>query len=90
MSYARFGVDGSDVYIFLHEKGFECSMCIFNATPDSRIYKKTFDLLRHLEEHQRRGHIVPERTFERLLKDQQENDLFLLSEVADLIDNRLG
>lgn len=63
MSYSRFGCDGSDVYTFQSESGFECCGCILS---DNWSFKTRSDLLAHLQTHVEAGHTVPRYTIERL------------------------
>ena len=71
MSYARFGEDGSDVYLYsVAPCGdyFECCSCTLKLrgtlpTPQAAI--------RHLEEHVAAGDCVPARAFELLLADTE-------------------
>lgn len=68
MSYARFGWDGSDVYVFANMDGlFECMCCALQPSPrpenligyDSH-YEPTAELMvEHLLAHRSAGHVVP-------------------------------
>jgi hypothetical protein len=75
MSYARFGWEDSDVYVFLSGHGLTCQNCMlfdedaitsFNA--DS-----TEKMVDHLKKHVKAGHTVPEDTIQLLLDDDEEN-----------------
>ncbi len=66
MSFARFGADGSDVYLFENAGGWlECCGC---ALPTHSSYR-TRDVaafLAHLDEHRAAGHHVPAAASERV------------------------
>lgn len=75
MSYARFGWDDSDVYVFLSSHGLTCQNCMlldedalssFNAS-------NTKDMVTHLKKHTKAGHNVPGDTIQLLLDDDEEN-----------------
>lgn len=57
MSYARFGWDGSNVYVFASSSGIECCGCILSEssfrTTDPAL------MLSHLLEHRQTGDVVP-------------------------------
>ncbi len=76
MSYARFGWDGSDVYVFEHVGGFiQCCACWLNEVEDGDIFPESTNLktpreaLAHLEEHVSAGHCVPSKTFEQIREE---------------------
>jgi hypothetical protein len=77
MSYARFGWDGSSVYVFLSSFGYlECCGC--SLTPNRfGEFLSTAEMVRHLQEHQERGHTVPPETFDRLREDADWNDRWI-------------
>lgn len=70
MSYCRLSKE-SDVYVFAHAAGgIECCACSLNdgryincPTPEA--------MLRHLEQHQRAGHKVPQHAIERLQRERR-------------------
>jgi hypothetical protein len=79
MSYARFGWDGSDVYVFKsvgdqeHPGGWlECCSC--SLIPD-RWFRafSTAGMIRHLRSHMAHGHHVPSDVIPELLADDMEN-----------------
>lgn len=87
MSYARWGEDGSQVYVFGTGDMLVCMGCRLiddqNRTPavdDDRTYAdgnsystaEPGAMLEHLLEHRARGHVVPERAFERLTAEIAE------------------
>ena len=73
MSYARFGWDGSDVYVYLCMGGYyECCGCAFGT--DEWRHADTDAILAHLRKHQEAGHHVPADTFEEIERDRAEND----------------
>lgn len=68
MSYAKWGCDGSEVYVFKNGEGkFECHEC---RLEDETV---TFDLpnemITHLEEHTDAGHNVPDDCVKELAKE---------------------
>lgn len=75
MSYARFGWDDSDVYVFLSSNGLTCQGCIlldedgitsFNA-------EDTKTMVDHLKKHAKAGHKVPADTIQLIIDDDEEN-----------------
>lgn len=57
MSYARFGQDGSDVYIFMSTGGWlECCWCSLGETFEA---SSTAEMLAHIDEHRSVGDFVP-------------------------------
>ena len=75
MSYARFGWEGSDVYVYLGSSGLECCGC--TLSPRSQSFTTTEALIAHLREHERAGHTVPADTISELRADERGNDLFI-------------
>lgn len=59
MSFVRWGVAGSDVYLFHHVDGFLCCyMCDLASKEDAEIH--SWDQAKaHLEMHRAAGHCVP-------------------------------
>jgi hypothetical protein len=59
MSVVRWGVDGSDVYIFEYDEGiWECCTC---RTIDGKPFRGDKNtILNHLHEHRKDGETVPE------------------------------
>jgi hemerythrin-like domain-containing protein len=91
MSYARFGWEGSDVYIFEHVGGFiECCGCSMasvdeddpNAFFGSARLNTAREALDHLEEHVKVGDNVPMKTFQRILADHPNLDAQIKKYVA--------
>ena len=65
MSLARFGWDGSDVYVFYDVGGFiNCCGCLLRDTSFHADTEQ--EMLSHLREHQKAGHHVPEDAIEEL------------------------
>lgn len=72
MSYARWGWDGSNVYVFDSARGgLECCACLLNEPeapwregdpvfPDSFITVKVDEMAGHLQRHRDAGHTVPD------------------------------
>lgn len=82
MSYARFGWDGSDVYVFLSVGGkLECCGC--SLRPRIWTYDSTAAMLAHLEDHRAAGHTVPDDCIERLKEEREKNDLFIADASRD-------
>ncbi len=80
MSYARFGEDGSDVYVFCGGGYLECCACVLRLShrqgPVQFVGdagKACDDMLVHLDAHREQGHVVPERAFE-ALRDPAERE----------------
>lgn len=65
MSYARWGEEGSDVYVIAQMDGFLTCYCENNGE-DFPIFRTCEGMIAHLREHQDKGDVVPERTFKRL------------------------
>lgn len=69
MSFARFGRDGSHVYVFRTEKGVECCGCILDRTGFYSFITDRGDLmLAHLNRHREKGGHVPLYTDEAVRK----------------------
>lgn len=84
MSYARFGWDDSDVYVYLDVNGsLCCCACALNwqgddgVFPASRYLDTTASMVAHLREHEAAGHEVPGDTFSDLEADAVENDAWM-------------
>lgn len=73
MSYARFGEEGSDVYVFLTdvrgEEKYQCCACFLLQDSSSVYTDSAQDMIDHLEYHVEQGHTVPARAFEELQED---------------------
>lgn len=82
MSYARFGWNGSDVYVFLHAGGFiQCCGCPYaNDGYGSFNAYRTKQMVDHLKKHQANGDHVPEKVFTRLEAEHEENMAFIREE----------
>lgn len=82
MSYARFGQEGSDVYVILStERRLECYACSLALVDEgqrchfpSTQCRTTEAMVEHLHGHQEAGHVVPLSTFEGLAADAEVND----------------
>ena len=75
MSYARFGWEGSNVYVYADVGGYlNCCACILGD--DGRFYS-TGEMLNHLVKHRMAGHTVPDSCIEELEADREENDAWL-------------
>lgn len=75
MSYARFGQDGSDVYVYLDCGGWlACCGCSLH---DEGRFDTTANLITHLELHKAAGHDVPDECIEALEAEAAENDAWI-------------
>lgn len=71
MSYARFGWDGSDVYVYMHVAGhLECCGCILG---DEWSFHSTQAMIDHLAEHRAAGHNIPVGIEDELRADDGQN-----------------
>jgi hypothetical protein len=66
MSYARFGQDGSDVYVIAAERGMICCMCALAVDNQDVICPNARTMMAHLSYHARNGHHVPDACLARL------------------------
>ena len=78
MSYARFGWDNSDVYVYptlIGNKPFiACAACYFGDELEPSYYaESTLEMLDHLKAHQKAGQLVPDETFDAILADDSQN-----------------
>jgi hypothetical protein len=81
MSYARFGWDGSDVYVFKsvgnkeHPGGWlECCGCLLPSNPGRFLQAfSTAGMIRHLRAHMAAGQHVPSDVIPELRADDVEN-----------------
>lgn len=74
MSYARKGLDGSDVYVYYNGNHYVCQDC--SIWPRSSLRKRGIEYIwtcetaavmaKHLEAHRAAGECVPEHALERL------------------------
>lgn len=67
MSYARFGEDGSSVYVFGTGEYLICFGCKLGGVSYSTGYPG--EMIAHIEQHRAKGDIVPDRAFERLREE---------------------
>lgn len=75
MSYARFGYDGSDVYVYLDCGGFlRCCACALDGDEN---FESTDAMLAHLKLHEAAGHCVPAYVAVSLEDERAENDAFI-------------
>jgi len=97
MSYARFGEDGSDVYVIWSVEGRLICYC------DAQFVTEKFsEMITHLEEHVSKGDTVPQRAFDCLKEDMEERgdnaaggmptqrQYGLLEESKKMLDNRVS
>lgn len=70
MSYARFGCDGSDVYVYASGDGVvTCCGCSLGDSWNFALR----EMVAHLREHEARGDHVPKYVFERLERELAED-----------------
>ena len=72
MSYARFGCDGSDVYVYAGSVGIECCGCALSADETDPAPMSHDQAIAHLRLHVAAGQRVPEFVFERLAADRDQ------------------
>lgn len=74
MSYCRFAWDGSDVYVFFNgDNEFECCACrLKGCLAGSFICKTEKQMIKHLLEHRKKGHCVPQESINRLLEELEQ------------------
>lgn len=78
MSYARFGSDNSDVYVYSTDVGNKpflvCAACYFGDDLEPSFYaESTLEMLEHLKSHQRAGHNLPHDIAQNILTDDPHN-----------------
>ncbi len=67
MSYARWGCEGSDVYVYGGLSGIVCCECALSDDDGAdRVCKTNREMIIHLEEHRAAGDTVPESALEQL------------------------
>lgn len=71
MSYVRFGSDGSDVYVYLSDRGLECCGC--RLVERGFTAASTEEMVTHLAEHTAAGDGVPDYVVPDLRADDAEN-----------------
>ena len=71
MSYCRWSE--SDVYLFENISGvWTCQLCLLEDDNRSHEMCSLEEVLAHLEAHKQAGHEVPERAFERVRRELEE------------------
>ena len=74
MSYCRFSE--GDVYMYPDSFGaIICCGCNLLRAITSSVFWTPEEALEHLEEHRKAGHTVPERAFNRLRKEIEEEEV---------------
>lgn len=71
MSYARMGND-SDVYVLAISEGLTCMACRLLGDDLASYNGDEKQMLRHLTQHRKNGHKVPQRTFDRIMREMEE------------------
>jgi hypothetical protein len=74
MAYARFGAEGSDVYLWPGDIGYVCDLCAIalKEAGRSRTYMEhPEEAIAHLEQHRAAGHVVPESAFNELREESE-------------------
>jgi hypothetical protein len=84
MAYARWGWDGSDVYVFLNVSGWiECCSCWMNEPIPESAFSESFqgrsadEMIAHLREHVAAGHTVPEDLIPDINADRERIDSYI-------------
>ncbi len=67
MSFCRFAWNGSDVYVYESDRGFECCGC--KLSEESFVCDTQDEMISHLAGHKRAGHFVPFYAIESLWED---------------------
>lgn len=76
MSIIRFGVDGSDVYLYEDcERYINCCFCQLSS--ESRHLGSVAETLAHVQDHRDAGHHVPSYVDEYLLAEREQLDDWL-------------
>ncbi len=92
MSYARFGSDGSDVYVYSTGYSLICCRCVLYAAPTTIECDTHREMLSHLARHKEAGHVVPPLAIQ-ALKHEYETGLahfgrdFNVREYSRLLDD---
>lgn len=72
MSYARWGCNGSDVYVYAPASDLGKVACCGCPLGDGdEVVLPPSEMLDHLEEHRKQGHVVPDYTFEDIRRDME-------------------
>lgn len=73
MAYARFGSDGSDVYVFRSTRGgYECCGCPRIGQVEDPRFETPGEMADHLEADRAAGYNVPQYAIDRLRKEAAE------------------
>lgn len=76
MSYARFGANGSQVYVFLNtDLMIECCGCRLRAGRERIEFATVEEMIAHLHAHEAAGHHVDGQTYEALRADREIGEL---------------
>lgn len=67
MSYARKGLDGSDVYVYPTGGPIVCHECPFSG--DNHEELSPAGMLDHMRRHREAGHTVPQAAIDRLTRE---------------------
>lgn len=74
MSYARFGEEGSSVYVYMHVEGWlECCWCDLIRDAACFEARSTAEMVEHLRKHEEAGDVVPPGVIAELEADDAEN-----------------
>ena len=74
MSYCRWGVDGSNVYVFITDEGYICCECKLRDWGDA-LCQSPESMITHLKDHEKEGDTVPAYVFEQLKGDSLTTDV---------------
>lgn len=71
MSYARFGADDSNVYVYDSVNGgiVCCGCALTNEAGVIQTFVTSGEMLDHLDAHRAKGHLVPDYTYEEIRSD---------------------
>lgn len=69
MSYARKGLDGSDVYVYATPNGWVCHGCRLAVAGAVHCTDRT-EMIDHLRAHETAGHAVPAAAVDRLARER--------------------
>lgn len=88
MSYARFGWDGSDVYVISgfdrdYGSGWGCISCILVEEGFFAIVEQA--MINHLLAHRNAGHTVPQEAFDRLVAERDGKEWTSTERFTDVL-----
>jgi hypothetical protein len=76
VSYARFGWEGSNVYVFFNtDHMLECCGCSLRAGRERIEFATVDEMVAHLGYHEHAGHTVPASCYEGMRDDRERGEL---------------